>query len=122
MTPTSQLTGSHLRTYQAIFQHPISHNLGWREVHALFRHIGKVEEEPNRSLKVTRNGQILVLHPSRTKDVAETAELKTSYRIPLGRSTIARIRLISNGADANSILSPLRSHRHACLLLGVTLP
>ena len=89
MTPTPQVTGSHLRTYQAIFQHPLSHNLGWREVHALFRHIGKVEEEPNRSLKVTRNGQILVLHPSRTKDVAETAELM-ALRHFLERSEAAR--------------------------------
>ena len=57
------LTGSHLRTYNAIFQHPISHNLGWLDVHALFRQLGEVEEEPNGNLKVTRNGQILVLHP-----------------------------------------------------------
>jgi hypothetical protein len=75
MNSTTSLTGSHLRTYQTIFQHPVSHNLGWHDVHALFRHLGKVEEEPNGNLKVTRNGQVLVLHPSRTKDVDETDEL-----------------------------------------------
>jgi hypothetical protein len=69
------LTGPHLRTYQTIFQHPVSHNLSWREVHALFRHLCEVEEEHNGNLKVTRNGQVLVLHPARTKDVAETDEL-----------------------------------------------
>ncbi len=69
------LTGSHLRTYNAIFQHPISHNLGWLDVHALFRQLGEVEEEPNGNLKVTRNGQILVLHPPHTKDVSETDEV-----------------------------------------------
>ena len=75
MNSTASLTGSHLRTYKTIFQHPVSHNLGWHDVHTLFRQLGQVEEEPNGNLKVTRNGQILVLHPPRTKDVAETDEL-----------------------------------------------
>jgi hypothetical protein len=75
MNSTAALTGSHLRTYNAIFQHPVSHNLGWHDVHALFRQLGQVEVEPNGNLKVTRNGQNLVLHPPRTKDVAETDEL-----------------------------------------------
>jgi hypothetical protein len=34
-----------------------------------------VEEEPNGNLKVTRNGQTMVLHPPRTKDVSETDEV-----------------------------------------------
>jgi len=75
MKSTASLTGSHLRTYNTIFQHPVSHNLAWRDVHALFRHLGEVEVEPNSSVKVTRNGQVLVLRPSRTKEVAETGEL-----------------------------------------------
>ena len=69
------LTGPHLRTYRTIFQHPLSHNLSWREVLALFRHIGLVQEEPNGNLKVLLNGKTLVLPPPRTKDVAETDEL-----------------------------------------------
>jgi hypothetical protein len=75
MNSTAPLTGSHLRTYNTIFQHPVSHNLEWREVHALLRQLGQVEAEPNGNLKVTRNGQTLILHPPRTKDVAETEEL-----------------------------------------------
>ena len=76
MIPTATLTGSLLRTYNTIFQHPISHNLEWRHVHALFRKLCQVEEEqPNGNLKVTRNGQTLVLHPPRTKDVDTTEEL-----------------------------------------------
>lgn len=75
MTSNASLTGSHLRTYTTIFQHPVSHNLGWSEVHALFRHLGHVEIEPNGNLKVTRHGQILILHAARTKDVATTEEL-----------------------------------------------
>ena len=75
MNSIPSLTGSHLRTYQTIFQHPVSHNLEWRHVHALFRQLGQVETEANGSLKVTRNGQVLVLPPSRTKDVSEMEEL-----------------------------------------------
>jgi hypothetical protein len=75
MNPTSLLTGSHLRTYNTIFQHPISHNLKWQDVHALFRELGQIEEEPNGNMKVTRNGQTLVLHPPRTKDVSEMDEI-----------------------------------------------
>ena len=72
---TSSLTGSHLRTFQTIFQHPISHNLPWRDVHALMGKLGHVTEETNGNLKVTRNGQTLVLHPSRDKDVSEVDEV-----------------------------------------------
>jgi hypothetical protein len=75
MTPPASLTGSPLRTYNTIFQHPVSHNLEWRHVRALLATLGKVTEEPNGNLKATRNGHVLVLHPPRTKDVAETDEL-----------------------------------------------
>jgi hypothetical protein len=72
---TPPLTGTHLRTYERIFQHPVSHNLEWNDVHALFRQLGQVEAEPNGNLKVTRNGQTLVLPQPHTKDVSETDEV-----------------------------------------------
>src|SRR5271154_422544 len=77
MTDSAKLTGSHLRTYNTIFQHPVSHNLEWRAVRALMGKLGDVTEELNGNLKVTRNGQTLVMHPHRTKDVAEVEELMT---------------------------------------------
>lgn len=77
MNSTSALTGPHLRTYQAIFHHPAAHNLSWHDVHALFRHLGQVDDEPNGNLRVTRNGQSLTLHPPRTKEVGSTDELMT---------------------------------------------
>ena len=75
MILTSALTGSHLRTYQTIFQHPVSHNLAWLDVHALMRQVGLMEEAPNGSHKVTRNGHRLVLRAQKTKDVGSTEEL-----------------------------------------------
>jgi hypothetical protein len=75
LNPTQTLTGSHLRTYNSIFQHPVSHNLEWRNVRSLFDHIAEVVEQPNGNLRITRNGQSMVLHTPRTKDVAEVEEL-----------------------------------------------
>jgi len=72
MKPTARLSGSHLRTYQMVFQHPISHNLDWRQVRELLKAVAEVTEEPNGNLKATRNGQTLVLQPSHTKDVSES--------------------------------------------------
>jgi hypothetical protein len=75
MTPPSSLAGTHRQTYEAIFRHPIAHNLSWHDVRALFGQLGHVIEEPNGSLKLTRNGQILVLRAPRTKEVGDAAEL-----------------------------------------------
>ncbi len=75
MNTSASLSGSHLRTYNMIFQHPASHNLEWRAVRSLMVRLGEVAEEPNGNLKVTRNGQTLVMHPHRTKDVADVEEL-----------------------------------------------
>lgn len=88
MNSTAPLTGSHLRTYERIFQHPVSHNLEWHDVYTLFRYIGEVVEEANGNLKVTRNGETIVLAPSKTKDVAETGQLM-ALRHFLQRSGIA---------------------------------
>jgi hypothetical protein len=75
MNTTHPLSGAHLRTYETIFQHPISHNLEWRSVRALLEHLGEVVEASNGNLKVTRNGQTLVLHRANTKDVGSADEV-----------------------------------------------
>ena len=75
MKSSGPLSGSQLRTYERIFQHPLSHNLGWHDVLGMFRQLGTVEDEPNGNYKVTRNGQFMILKPHRTKDVAEAEEV-----------------------------------------------
>lgn len=70
-----ELTRAHRRTYETIFHHPVAHNLEWRDLRALLSELADVEEEPNGKLKVTRNGQTLVLQPDRHKDVAEADEI-----------------------------------------------
>jgi hypothetical protein len=69
------LTGTHLRTYNTIFQHPISHNLEWRAVCALLKQVGQIAEESNGHLKAMRNGKMLILHRPHTKDIAEDRDV-----------------------------------------------
>jgi hypothetical protein len=41
------VTGPHRRTLEAIFQHPLSHNLAWRDVVSLISAIGNVDDKTN---------------------------------------------------------------------------
>jgi hypothetical protein len=95
MKTTTPLTGPHQRTFDRIFQHPISHNLEWRDVHALFEDIATVTKEHNGNLKVTRNGQTLVLHSTSNKDVTEMDEVM-NLRHFLERSESAPIKSTEN--------------------------
>ena len=74
---TSQLSGTHQKTYQRVFQHPMPHNLHWREVWSMLGAMGDADavEDNKGNLKVTRNGQTLALHRPRGKDLADKQEL-----------------------------------------------
>jgi len=108
MNSTALLTGSHLRTYNSLCQHPVSPNLGWHDLRALFRHLGQVEEEPNGKLKMTRNGEVLLLRAPRTQDAAAADEimalrhfLERSSRSPAGeKETGANWLLIIDHREA----------------------
>ena len=100
MKSNATLSGSHLRTYTAIFRHPAAHNLAWHDVHALFRHLGRMDEEPNGNFTVTRNGQTLMLHPPRTKDVAETDEVLALRRfLERSESSVAAVPVTEPAGD-----------------------
>lgn len=75
MNPPPDLSGAHLRTFQTIFKHPVSHNLQWHDVYAMFRQLGQVDEESNGNFKVTLNGQTLVFSPPRKKDISDSDEV-----------------------------------------------
>ena len=101
MNSTSKLTGALLRTYNTIFGKPDSHDVGWQEIHALFQKLGQVADETNGDLKVTRHGQILVLHPPRAKDAYEKDEI-LALRHFLERSESLAPEL--NGRDPHMLL------------------
>jgi hypothetical protein len=69
------LSKSHQTIYDGIFRHPVARNLGRRDVQSMLGALAEVTEEPNGNLKVTRNGQTLVLHASLDKNVAQVEEL-----------------------------------------------
>jgi hypothetical protein len=97
MKSISQLSGAHLRTYQTIFHHPITHNLDWRQVRELLKAVADVVEESNGNLKVTRNGQTLVLQPNHAKDVDESS-MVMDLRHFLERSEAPDPKANGNGA------------------------
>jgi hypothetical protein len=66
--------GSHRGTYDAVFRRPAAHNLQWRDVWTMLGTVADVQEH-NGTLKATRNGQALVLHRPRGKDLADLKEL-----------------------------------------------
>ena len=72
-----QLSGDHRKTYQTLFQHPIPHNLQWREVWSMLGAIKDAQaiDDDKGGLKVTRNGQTLTLRRPRGKDLADKQEL-----------------------------------------------
>ena len=71
----SQLTGSHRHAYDALFQHPVARNLQWRDVWSMLGVVAEAVEGQNGNLKVTRNGQTLVLHRPRGKDLTDAKEV-----------------------------------------------
>ena len=70
-----QMLGSHQSTYDAVFQHPISRNLQWRDLKAMLTALADVTEDRGGGLKFTRNGQSLTLHPPRRKDFDDVEAL-----------------------------------------------
>jgi hypothetical protein len=69
------LNGHHQQTYDAIFRHPAAHNLEWHDVRSLLAALADVAEGHNGSLQVSRNGQTIVLHAPKHKDVASVDDL-----------------------------------------------
>ncbi len=84
----SQLSASHRATYNTVFAHPQAHNLKWLDVWGMLGAMGEAVQQENGNLKVTRNGQTIVLHRPRHKDLADAKEL-TQIRHFLERSETA---------------------------------
>jgi len=58
------------RLVARIFQHPLSHNLNWREVLALFHTIGTVDQAAGGDTVLQLNGQHQTFRPAHSKDLA----------------------------------------------------
>ena len=66
----AHLNGRHQHTYEAVFRHPVAHNLEWHDVRSLLDALADVTEGHNGALQVTRNGRTVTVHAPKHKDVA----------------------------------------------------
>ncbi len=73
----SQLSGPHQKVYQRLFEQRMPHNLQWKDVSSMLSAMAdaQVVEDDKGNLKVSRNGQSLMLHRPRGKDLADKREL-----------------------------------------------
>ena len=67
--------GIHQSTYDAVFQHPISRNLQWRDVRSMLSACSDTTDEHSGNVKFTRNGQTLTVHPPLRKEFSDVHEL-----------------------------------------------
>jgi hypothetical protein len=108
------LTHAHQHTYDAVFRHPAARNLPWQEVRSLLTALADdVVEEPNGNLKVSRGGQTLVLHPERTKDVADVDDLMEIRHFLQRSAAGAAAAPAEPGAAAGMHLLVVIDHREA---------
>ncbi|WP_010163348.1 hypothetical protein [Sphingomonas sp. PAMC 26617] len=62
-------SGAHLRALEKLFQHPLTHNLTWRDLTHLFEAIGTTEQRPGGDLILRVGDQQLSLKPAHGKDL-----------------------------------------------------
>ncbi len=103
-----QISGAHQATYDAVFQHPIAHNLQWHDVRSMLSALADVTEEHNGNLKFTRNGETLFIHPPRHKDLSDVEELM-KIRHFLEHSDVKTLGIITPGLH----LLVVMDHREA---------
>jgi hypothetical protein len=101
MITLAQLNGAQRRTYQKIFHQPISTDVRRTAVRSLMETLGQVDDSGGDSIKVTRNGHILVLiSPGVEKN--ESPDELVSLRHFLKRSESPQTA--SNGREAHLLL------------------
>jgi hypothetical protein len=71
MAEGAQLDGHHRVTVEKIFNHPVSHNVRWRDVLSLLESVAAVTEEPNGRYTVTLGSEIETFDPPRHDDIDE---------------------------------------------------
>ena len=103
-----QMSTTHQATYDAIFQHPIAHNLQWRNVQSMLDSISEVEEEHNGNLRFTRHGETLTVHPPKHKDLSDSHQLMQIRRF-LERSAVPAHQTTADGTHLLVVID----HREA---------
>lgn len=68
----SPIHGAHLRTLEALFRHPVAHNLEWMDVLALIEKIGAVHQKGGDKFTFDVGGEHLLMHKPHTKDLTSS--------------------------------------------------
>src|SRR5271155_2585287 len=102
----AHLNGRHRHTFEAIFRHPAAHNLEWHDVRSLLGAVADVTEGSNGSFEVTRNGQTVVLHAPKHKDVATVADLLAIRRFLEQSGESAVSPAVTPGAHLLVVIDP----------------
>jgi hypothetical protein len=103
---TGHLNPSSQRTYEQVFQHPMSHDLEWRNLRTMFGELGEVDEEHNGNLKVTLGGHSFVFQPASDSDVASAEEIRKIRNLLRGSEDLegnsfgAHLLLVMNHSEA----------------------
>jgi hypothetical protein len=75
----SSVTGSRRRTLEAIFRHPLAHNLEWSDVVALIGKIGDAQEKANSEFLFEVAGKRHVMRKPHTKDLTSAEVLEVRH-------------------------------------------
>jgi hypothetical protein len=65
----ARLTSHHRATLEKIFQHPVSHNLEWNDVHSLLNAVAEVDEKHDGKFTVVLNGRSETIERPKHKDL-----------------------------------------------------
>jgi hypothetical protein len=96
--PAEPLHGSHRRTLEAVFRHPLAHYLEWREVVGLIGHIGRVEERSGDEFLFLIGAERQVMRKPHTKDL-------TGQDVMALRHLLVRAGWSAEGAGAAEALA-----------------
>jgi hypothetical protein len=70
LTPEPEhLNNHHRNTLRQLFQHPVSHNIGWPAVLSLLESVGSVTEQPHGKLVVVIGSETEYFDPPVHKDI-----------------------------------------------------
>jgi hypothetical protein len=69
MPPPVHMNNHHRETLLKIFQHPLSHNIEWRDVLSLLKVVASVEESQHGKFVVTLGAETETFDPPRQKDI-----------------------------------------------------
>lgn len=114
-----ELSGTHQKTYQRLLEHPMPHNLQWREVRSVLEALpgAHASEDDKGNLKVKRNGQSLLLHRPRDKDLTDKHEF-TQIRHFLERSGTPVAEAAKSGTDLLVVIDHREARIYSAELRG----